>query len=184
MLRAIPLPFNLCVKLNKDDGRKKGKSGNKTGYAFDGDCFATNPFPVYDKKDSSKDLMYRILGQKLDYRKMSKKFKIGKDSTEYQVVYKMTTYRNGTETESSFDGCDDDDYLFYHLNFAQTYHLMVLSEYFSFNARLEHAVDNNYMGVPRLFYSSANDYEFDGLSGGDNICIKKNGIDISFPMCD
>jgi len=40
------------------------------------------------------------------------------------------------------------------------------------------------MGVPRLFYSSANDYEFDGLSGSDNIYIKKNGIEISFSLCD
>jgi len=137
-----------------------------------------------NKKDSSKNLIYRILGPKLGYREVPVKFKIGKDSTEYQIVNKITTYRNGTETESSFDGCDDDDYLFYHLSFAQTYHLMVLSEYFSFNTRLEYAADNNYMGVPRLFYSSANDYEFGGLSGSDNIYIKKDGIEISFFLCD
>ena len=67
---------------------------------------------------------------------------------------------------------------------SKTYHLMVLAEFFSYNTHLEEEADNNYMGVPRLSHSTTNDYEFDGLSGGDNINIKKEGIEISFPLCD
>jgi len=157
---------------------------NLTCYVFDGDCFPSHPFPVADHSGKTKSLLFRLLGQKTGYREVTEKEKYTPDSIEYKIVYKITTYRNGKETESSFNGCDEDNFLFYHIRFQQAYHLMVLSEFFSVNESLKGLSKNNYMGVPRLNYASPGHYEFDGLSGNDNIDIRKGGIEISFSFCD
>jgi hypothetical protein len=162
----------------------KVKAGNMLGYVFDGDCFPTDPFPVIAHDGKTKPLLIRLLGQKTGYQEVTKKGKYTPDSIEYKIVYQITSYRNGKETKSSFAGCDDDDFLFYHLRFPQAYHLMVLSEFFSVNESLKEAIKNNYMGVPRLNYTSPGHYEFDGLSGSDKINVRKNGIEISFSVCD
>ncbi len=161
------------------------KAGDKTGYIFDGDIYKINPFPVDESKNKNTlSLINRVLGAKLDFRVVTKKEKVGEDSVEYEVEYKITSFRNGQETESSFDGCDDDDYLFYDLNFAMAYHLAMLVKSSSIIVDSKNKSDSTTLIIPRFDNVWDGVYVFDGLNGQISISKGEKGMRISFSLCD
>jgi len=155
-------------------------AGNKTGYVFGGDCFPMNPLPVNLSGDK-EPLIQRVLGKKTDYKVVVKKFKLGHDTTTYSQTEKITFFENGRETTSWFDGCDDDEYIFYHASLSRIYHLMMLMLTFDING-------NNHLDIfdqPRLRGVWGGVYEFDGVGATDaNMQVVKDGVRLNLSSCD
>ncbi len=184
-VQAVPVQKQMTVKIVNDSVPLKGYwikvlSGNKTGYVFGGDCFSVNPFPII-QHGNKKSLISRILGKKTGSKVVKKKVSFDKDTTVYTITYKITYYENGRESESYFDGCYDDDLLFYHTPFTEVYQLMMLTVTFS-------VAGNNYLDKferPRLRGVWGATYEFDGPAAIEpQLQIVKNGVRLSLGSCD
>ncbi len=180
-----PCEERINDKIKLKGFRVQVKAGDKIGYVFDGDIYKINPFPVDELKNKNTlSLIHRVLGAKLDFRVLTKKEKVGEDSVEYEVEYKITFFQNGQETESSFDGCDDDDYLFYHLKFAGAYHLAMLVKSFSIIVDSKNKDDSTVLEIPVFDNVWDGVYVFDGLNGQISISKGEKGMRISFSLCD
>jgi len=180
-----PCEERINDKIKLKGFRVQVKTGDKIGYVFDGDIYKINPFPVNELKNKNTlSLINRVLGAKLGFKVVTKKEKVGEDSAEYEVEYKITFFQNGQETVSSFDGCDDDDYLFYNLKFAGAYHLAMLAESFSIIVDSKNKGDSTVLETPVFDNVWDGVYVFDGLDGQISISKGKKGMRISFSLCD